>query len=160
MLAILRFDKSTKPRGRNRVISRTCHKIAVIDSKIVMPVMPQPGELWLCQINREIVSSDTRRGALIVRPNRRVHESELIPLSHGMYELTELTGRCLLAMPAKQGQLHMFSEAARRALIAAYAADSIILGLGGEMWEQTTSAADVLLESSARLAPSPSQVGE
>ncbi len=156
MLAVLRFDKATKPRGRNRVISRTCHKIAVIDSKLVLPTMPQPGELWLCQITREIVSSETRRGTLIVWPQRRVRPDELTPLSHGMYELTELKGRCLLAMPTRPGQLHMFSDAARRALLAAYAADSIILGLGGDMWEQTLSAADVLLESSARLAPATS----
>ena len=152
MKTVVQFIKNRSPGsdGRNQVFSRSLRKVAFIDSRFDGPVDPRPGEHWFVEIIRENESKNG--GCFVLKPIHRILKSELCPLVHGMYDMTN-DGDAIILKPKEEGKFWVMSPTSKQ-LIAWDGIRVVVIDHGGPMWQRRRPASSVMEDEAKRLLES------
>ena len=149
------------PEGgwRNSIYTRSLRKIGFIDNRFLKEntTLPQRDEYWLVEIVRENM---TGGGSFILKPLRKVGDqigtaavpvdknADLLPLVVGMYEMEVVEGSVVIT-PHDQTKLWVMSPNAKKAIVEASKAQSLIINHGGVLWPRRRPA-ESLVENEAK----------
>ncbi len=85
----------------NSIISQTMGRVAVINHAY-QKEMPQSGSFWVCRIDREITSANSK-GCFVISPIEKIDIKKILKLVPGAYEV-EIQGTNVLCKPKVSGR--------------------------------------------------------
>lgn len=150
MLTVVQFLETENNSGqpwKNKLYTRSLRKIGFIDNRISMDVAPKAREHWLVKILREN-TKENGKGCLILKPIRKIEESEQTPLLHGEYKI-ESHDDVIVIHPPDTSKFWVFSPKAKANILHAANANVLVICHGGSMWPRRKSA-EAFLEQVAR----------
>lgn len=153
MLTVVQFLETTdSPSGswKNRIYTRTLRKIGFIDNRISTDgVSPKPREHWLVKVVRENQQADGK-GCLILKPIRKIEESEQTPLLHGEYSI-EYIDDVVILHPPDPTKFWVFSPKAKGKILESVNANVLVISHGGTLWPRRKPATQFLDQEARKL---------